>query len=113
MELSPPGVLDTISQLELGGFTGTVVVDNCPSDQHLKLAEIIRRDRCKLSLVTLDYVPEPPRSGILHIQLEPEMMLDIVPSILKQLPKAQYLSVPQLNHIASFAHGFPQIAALI
>jgi hypothetical protein len=113
MEYAPVAVLDMISQFEAAGLSGTVVVDNCPREQHIDLEQILRRDGCKLSLLTLDYVPEATRPGILHIQLTPEMMREIVLGILKQFPQARHLTESQLNHIASFAHGFPQIAALM
>lgn len=41
------------------------------------------------------------------------MMKDVIPSILKELPQAANLTEPQLQHIASFAYGFPQIAVLM
>jgi len=113
MEYSSASVLDIIGQFEAAGLSGTVVVDNCPREQHIALEQILRRDGCKLSLLTLDYVPERTCSGILHVNLLPEMTRDVVLGILKQLPQARPLTEAQLTYIASFAHGFPQIAVLM
>jgi hypothetical protein len=61
----------------------------------------------------LDYVPESAQAGVLHVPLEPHMMEDVIPKILKELPQASRLTDNQLNHVVSFAHGFPQIATLM
>lgn len=105
--------LAVVNDLEIADMRGLVVVDNCARDLHYKLAEIIGRTDCQLSLLTMDYEPESAMTGALHIQLEPEMMVDIIPRILKELPQAAKLTEQQLAHIAGFAAGFPQIAVLM
>lgn len=113
MEYAPEEALSLVNEIEKAGMSGTVVVDNCERSSHQKLEDILRRDDCRLSLLTLDYVPESAQADVLHVALEPQMMEDVIPKILRELPQAKRLSDNQLNHVASFAHGFPQIAALM
>jgi hypothetical protein len=113
MENEPAGVFALVSEIEAAGMSGTVVVDNCERSWHLKLGDVLHRDGCRLSLLTLDYVPESAQVGVLHVPLEPHMMEDVIPEILKELPQANRLNENQLNHVASFAFGFPQIATLM
>jgi hypothetical protein len=113
MEQGVEGVLALVSAIEASQMRGVLVVDNCERSQHKKLVDIIQREGCHLSLLTLDYVPESPLPGVLHVPLEPTMMADIVPKILADLPEARRLTEAQLNHIATFAQGFPQIATLM
>ncbi|HEU0046625.1 MAG TPA: hypothetical protein VFQ43_03330, partial [Nitrososphaera sp.] len=113
MEYAPTGVLALVNEIEKAGMSGTVVVDNCERSWHQKLEDILRRDGCRLSLLTLDYVPESSQAGVLHVALDPRMMEDVIPKILKELPQARQLTDNQLNHVASFSHGFPQIATLM
>lgn len=105
--------LAVVHSLEVAQIRGLVVVDNCDRPLHEKLSDIIKRADCKLSLLTMDYEPESSAPGALHVQLEPAMMNDIIPKILKELPAAAKLTEPQLAHIAGFAAGFPQIAVLM
>lgn len=113
MEHSPEHVLAVVSTIEASGMTGLLVIDNCSKGDHTKLLEIVQRLNSRLSLLTLDYEPEYPLPGVVYIQLEPEMLMDVVPRMLKDLPAARRLNEAQLNHIAAFAGGFPQIAALM
>lgn len=114
MEFSPKDqLLGFVGNLESSQLSGTVVVDNCPREIHRKLEDIIKRDGCKLSLLTLDYVPESNSPGILHVALEPDTMKGIVPAILKESPEGARLTESQLEHVGRFAHGFPQIATLM
>jgi hypothetical protein len=110
---APDGMLALVSAIEASHMSGLVVVDNCARSQHQKLVDIVQRDGSQLSLLTLDYVPESAGAGCLHVGLEPDMMSDVVPKIVRDLPQAQRLTEAQINHIASFAHGFPQIATLM
>lgn len=105
--------LAVVNDLESAQMRGLVIVDNCVRSLHYELAKIIGRTDCQLSLLTMDYEPESAMTGALHVQLEPAMMEDIIPRILKELPQATKLSEQQLTHIAGFAAGFPQIAVLM
>jgi hypothetical protein len=105
-------VLGWIDQIASLGFTGIIVVDNCPHDWHCNLSSIVRRQNSKLSLLTLDYVPESSNPGILHIELNPHQLRDIVPKILKSVPELAHLQDNEVERVSQFAQGFPQIAIL-
>ena len=113
MEQSPENVIAVASAIEASEMSGVLVVDNCSKGNHLKLLDIVQRRNCRLSMLTLDYEPERPMPGVLYVPIEPDMMADVVPKMLRDLPAARRLTDTQLNHIASFASGFPQIAALM
>ncbi len=113
MDHSAERVLSLVSSIEASQMSGLIVVDNCERSYHLKLVDIVQRQDSKLRLLTLDYVPESPLPGTLPVPLEPGIMEDVVPKILQDLPQAKQLSEQQLKHIASYARGFPQIAALM
>jgi hypothetical protein len=113
MEQSAERVLALVSSIEASQMRGLIVVDNCERSYHQKLVDIVQRQDSKLRLLTLDYVPESPLLGTLPVRLEPDIMEDIVPRILQELPQAKRLTEQQLKHIASYAHGFPQIASLM
>lgn len=102
-----------VSRLEIANIRGLIVVDNCPTQLHYELEKIIRRTGCQLSLLTMDYEPGSSIADALHIELEPAMMQDVIPRILKELPQAAKLSDQQVQYIAGFASGFPQIAVLM
>ena len=92
MEYAPEEALSLVNEIEKAGMSGTVVVDNCERSSHQKLEDILRRDDCRLSLLTLDYVPESAQADVLHVALEPQMMEDVIPKILRELPQAKRLS---------------------
>lgn len=114
MQIYRRAVLGWVNQLALGGHSGVVVVDNCSRENHNILQASILHPTSKLSLLTLDYVPEIPfGDSISHIQMTPEIMRDVVPKILAAVPGLkQTLGEAGIQRVAEFAHGFPQIAIL-
>jgi hypothetical protein len=114
MQMNPNGVLEWVHQLNQWGVSGVVIVDNCSRKDHNKLHSAATNSHSKISLLTLDYVPETPfGSSILHLNLEPETMRDIVPKILAAIPGlAERLTPSGISRISDFAQGFPQIAVL-
>lgn len=113
MEHAPAEVMALVSAIDSSGRSGLLVIDNCAREKHDALTNIVKRVGSKLSLLTLDYVPEPPIPGVLHISLEQKTMQDVVPRILREMPAARDMSESQINYIANFAQGFPQIATLM
>lgn len=105
-------VLGWIDQLCGFGFSGIVVVDNCPNEWHHKLTPIIRGQNSNLSMLTLDYVSESFHPGILHVDLNPKRLQDIVPKILRSVPELAHLQDNEIQRVSNFAQGFPQIAIL-
>jgi hypothetical protein len=114
MQIFGGQVLGWVNQLALAGYLGVIVVDNCTRKDHQILQSFIGHRDCKLSLLTLDYVPETPfGDSILQIQLTPEIMRDVVPRILAAAPDLKgRLDDSAIQRISEFAHGFPQIAIL-
>jgi hypothetical protein len=105
-------ILGWVDQLCGLGFSGIIVVDNCSNEWHHQLALMVKRGNSKLSLLTLDYVPESVQPDILHIELNPQKLRDIVPKILKSVPELAGLQDADRERISGFAQGFPQIAIL-
>ena len=105
-------VLGWVDQMCQLGYGGVIIVDNCPYEWHHQLASIVQRQNSRLNLLTLDYVPEYGQPDILHIELNPEKLRDIVPKILKSVPDLTHLDDAQIERVSNFAQGFPQIAIL-
>jgi hypothetical protein len=108
-------VFKWVSQLAHGGYAGILVVDNCSRQDHDILQRAIEHPDCKLSLLTLDYVPEVLfGDAFLQVNLTPEMMKDVVPKILGGVPGLrEKLGDDGISRVAAFSHGYPQIAILI
>ena len=115
MEIHGKAILGWVEQLCLAGYSGAIVVDNCSLEDHRCLQKMIEHPACRLSLLTLDYVPERPfGNSISHVGLTPEVMRDVVPKILEAIPGLPERLGGQsgISRISTFAHGFPQIAIL-
>lgn len=90
------------------GFEGVIVVDNCALALHKSLKVEISRADSQLSLLTLDYNPDQD-SDTPTLVLKP---LD--DQYIKQMLEPVYKdTIPDLDRIASFAQGFPQMAVLL
>ena len=94
------------------GIQGILVVDNCSAAIHKSLAAEVGRNDCQFKLITIDYVLTRP--GHLEsplIRLEPRDFEDVVKNLLKH----SYPDLRQgdLERIAQFAQGFPQMAVLL
>src|SRR5205814_6452068 len=77
-----------------------------------RLSSVVTRPTSRLSLLTLDYEAEQLRSEFLHVPLTPGKLRDVVPKILKSVQELKHLDESEINRIADFAQGFPQIAIL-
>jgi DNA-binding ferritin-like protein (Dps family) len=86
-----------------------VVVDNCEYRLHESLVREVRREDSRISLLSLDYNFDTVSALTNTFTLEP---LD--DSELLQLLSPSYKDLlPDLDRIASFAQGFPQMAVLL
>ena len=114
MQVSGNRVLEWVTQLNQWGLQGVVIVDNCSRDDHNLLERAVMNLHSRLSLLTLDYVPEHPiGTETMHLSLTPEIMMDIVPKILRSNPElVERLTQAGIDRISRFAHGFPRIAVL-
>ncbi|WP_417532239.1 hypothetical protein [Marinobacter lipolyticus] len=91
------------------GFRAILVVDNCEYDLHHRLVSEVTSQDSKLSLLTLDYNKEHIGAPTQCIELEPMGDGEVI-----QLLKPMYQDqLPDLDRIASFAQGFPQMAVLL
>jgi hypothetical protein len=94
------------------GIEGILVVDNCSAATHKRLAAEAGHRDSYFKLVTIDYdLTRPGHLDSPLIRLEPRQFEDVV----KELLKHSYRDLKQgdLERIALFAQGFPQIAALL
>ena len=91
------------------GTMGILVVDNCDLELHQKLSHEIKHPDNLFSLLTLDYNPEPPGADYPIIKLNP-VTNDLIKKIIQQSYPG--LREPDINRIAEFAQGFPQIAVM-
>ncbi len=90
------------------GFRGILIVDNCKAELHTELRREIEREDSQVQLVTLGHGLEK-LSGINELQV-----LQFDTPHIKQLLESQYGNqIPDLDRIAAFAQGFPQMAVLI
>ena len=105
-------VLGWVDQICNLGYNGIVVVDNCSHEWHCRLTQIVTRSNSNISLLTLDYVSETGQPDILHVELDPRKIRDVVPKILKTIPELSHLDDGQIDRVSHFAQGFPQIAIL-
>ena len=92
---------------------GILVVDNCPRNVHDRLLEVVQHRDSKLSLITIDYEPELIGGSFPIIELRPEYVADVIPRILRRLPEAMGLNDHDLERIAKYCQGFPQLAVLL
>jgi hypothetical protein len=99
----------TISNWCAQGFEGILVVDNCDLYLHQQLQRYIQHTRSQFSLLTLDYNPEE-KFDIPTIRLEPSPDT-LIQKILKQVYET--LPIGELDRIAQYAQGFPQMAVLL
>lgn len=105
---------DDVSKLALeiaeSGAAAILVVDECPDDLHLKLAQIAQRDASKLRIVSMDVETKVLQSkNTLALRLAPapeKLITDIAKGV---SPK---LSPADASFIQDVAAGFPQMAVL-
>ncbi|WP_211299148.1 hypothetical protein, partial [Methylovulum psychrotolerans] len=90
------------------GINGIVVVDNCDIQIHGQIQKEVQRTNSKLSALTLDYNLESI-SNAEEVRLKPFSTSE-VKGMLENIYGAK---IPDLNRIAEFAQGFPQMAVLI
>jgi hypothetical protein len=104
------GVAQYASRWVSEGFSGILIADNCPVSLHDQLVKVVLRPQSKVSLLTLDSDME--KSGDCKFvelgRLDNEMIKKmLVHKFGGSLPD------PDIERIAAFAQGFPQMAILI
>jgi hypothetical protein len=104
-----PILAATLSSWCTQGYEGILVVDNCHLHLHQQLQTCIQHSRSRFSLLTLDYNPDE-KSDVPTIRIEqsPDSLIQaILKLVYKNLPDAE------LDRIARYAQGFPQMAVLL
>lgn len=91
------------------GLKAIVIVDNCDFKLHKSLEREVYREGSQLSLLTLDYNLETVSSDTRTYHLQP-MATEEIKLLINPLYKDQ---ISDLDRIAVFAQGFPQMAVLI
>lgn len=91
------------------GLKGILIVDNCDLDLHQKLSRVVTRSDSNFSLLTLDYDLER-LNDCPYIELKPTSD-QVIKGILKQTYPE--LLEGDIDRIAQFAQGFPQMAVLL
>jgi hypothetical protein len=106
-----PQPLDIIPRLEASARPHIVIVDNCGSDLHGKLAKRVRESAAPISLITVEYdLREDEPEGTNVFRLEPASP-DVIEQVLRRHhPK---LTGAETSAIASFAEGNARIALAI
>jgi hypothetical protein len=87
-----------------------IVVDNCAQKLHGQLAQIVKRENSRASLLTIDYDVDGEGTAGLLVTLE-----DNSESVLRDLLKQRFpkLSEAERNHLAEFSGGNARIALKI
>lgn len=92
------------------GCDGTLIVDNCSADMHEKLRQEVEREDSSICLITIDYSPQSVQD-VPMIRLERFSDEDI--SKILEPAYQDKLSALDMQKIAAFAQGFPQMAVLL
>jgi len=102
-------VADDVANWRSQRASALLVVDNCPLELHKTLCQEVEHCESQLNLLTLDY-------DVRRDQRHP--LIELAPTsneVIKKILEQAYPSLPRsdLERIAGFAQGFPQMAALL
>lgn len=95
-------------QLVMSGIEAVLVADNCGARTHGQLAEIVRRQGSRTSLLTIDYdIGDDQPTDALVVKLNPNSEGVVLSLIEQRFPK---LSESDRLHLARFSGGNARIA---
>jgi hypothetical protein len=100
-----------IHHLARNSYSAAIVIDDCPSWAHDKIANIVANS--ELSVLTIFHEPQESRNDTEQLVLEPAEMGDVVERILREDTDLVVRGDDAVRAITDFAEGFPQIAKLI
>ena len=104
-----PNLLQWLKHAIETGYEGILVVDNCSPTLHINLTDDVLRLDSKVSLITLDHNLEELSGPTKEFRLKP-----LTSDSIKQMLEPTFASkIKDLDRIAEFAQGFPQMAVLI
>lgn len=104
-----PAIVGLVTDWVSLGIGAILVVDNCDVSLHKSLVKEVCRESSKLSLLTLDYNLEPvdyPTKSKQLTRLTDDEILQFLEPVYKD-------RISDLERIAKFAQGFPQMAVLL
>jgi hypothetical protein len=93
------------------GLSSIIVADNCEEEDHIDLSEIVKSSDGKLQLISIDYEKQSS-----SIEEDLSICLDRLPDeAIQEILRDAHPGMSDLNiqRIASFAQGYPQMAVLI
>lgn len=102
-------ILPLIIEARRNEINGIIVVDNCSIELHKRLVREIEHPTSKLNLLTIDYNLEKISANYPIIELK-QVSTQVIKKIIKQ---SYNIADEEINRIAEFAQGFPQMAVLI
>lgn len=105
-----PGIASWLKRAIDSGYEGILIVDNCKPELHKDLSNEVGRDDCKILLITLDHsLDSLPESGTKEYKIE-----QLAQTQIKAMLEPEYGNrIQDLDRVAAFAQGFPQMAVLI
>jgi len=93
-------------------FFAHIVVDNCSSELHKNLQDIIERRDSKFTLTTIDHSLEVSYlPGLDFVKLDNQIYKDLIPKILKEYFSGK-LNDEDIAQISEYTEGFIQMATL-
>lgn len=94
-------------------YRALLIVDNCASDLHLKLADEVRRKDSLFQLITIDHELKIETGYVSFeiIKIENKIYKDLIFHILKEEFKDR-LSDNVLRQVSEYTEGYPQMAVL-
>lgn len=103
-----PNLAGLVSEWSRMDLDGLLVVDNCDLQLHKQLRQEIEQPQCRISLLTLHYSPDG------DAETPPVQLNQMSSELIKQMLESVYgEQLKDLDRIASFAQGFPQMAVLL
>jgi hypothetical protein len=97
-----------ISDLIASRACAVVVVDNCASDLHRRIAELCRTPECSISVITVEYdVRDDEPEGTKVYRLEPSSDELVSKLVRRRFPE---MMLPNVDTISKFSNGNARIA---
>ena len=103
-----PNLVGVVIDWKSADLSGVLVIDNCDLDLHKRLRQVTEQHNSNLALLTIHYSTDSD-PGTLPVQLG---RMDLV--LVKAMLESVYAErLGDIDRIAEFAQGFPQMAVLL
>ncbi|MFA6245308.1 MAG: hypothetical protein WC615_00115 [Mucilaginibacter sp.] len=87
---------------------GIIVVDNCPNDQHVALASLVRNNS-KLKIISIDFTLETEEKNVIRIDKDGQK--ETVKLMLKNI--YPFYADSEINRLVELAEGYPKMVELL